>query len=187
MTRKAVLWKWVLIALLGVLSAAVGFYLGQLLVRPVLPGDGGNQQQGLSTPGHRPAFTLPDTAGQVRSVREWDGKVLVVNFWATWCSPCREEMPGFVALQAEYEGKGVQFLGIAIDESQAVADYLEAVTVNYPVLLGQLDGIELSRRYGNHWGALPFTAIVDRQGQIVFTKGGTLTREETQQHLVPYL
>ncbi|MGZ8975723.1 redoxin domain-containing protein, partial [Methylomagnum sp.] len=79
---------------------------------------------------------LRDLDGRARTLAEWRGKVIVLNFWATWCGPCREEMPEFVRLQNELGGQGLQFVGVAIDEVDAVRDYLKETPVNYPVLMG---------------------------------------------------
>jgi len=116
-------------------------------------------------------FALKDIDGQTRRVSEWDGKVLVINFWATWCAPCREEIPEFVRLQREFAAEGVQFLGVAVDRLEAVRRFVSAVPVNYPVLIGDEDG-NISRRYGNDLGALPFTVVVDRAGRIAATRHG---------------
>lgn len=168
-------------------SAALGFYIGHRLEHQIRSADNDGPALELVAPDVRPAFTLPDTAGESRSIQEWDGKVLVVNFWATWCPPCREEIPEFIALQKKYASRGLQFVGIAIDETEAVLPFVQEVGVNYPILLGQLSGIDLSREYGNRWGALPFTAVVDRQGRIVSIKGGALTGHELEQKVLPYL
>lgn len=125
----------------------------------------------------RPDFRLPDIEGQVRSISEWDGKVLVVNFWATWCPPCRKEMPAFIELQEQYADKGLQFVGIAIDEKDKVIDFSDTYGVNYPMLVGDLDAIKLGKAYGNRFGALPYTVIIDRGGNIRFTQRGELPRD----------
>ncbi len=187
-TRRASLVRnWVLVATIAAASVALGFYLGRVLEDRVRFEDNANAPVEVSVPDRRPAFNLPDTAGQIRSVREWDGKVLVINFWATWCPPCREEIPEFVALQRKYAPRGLQFIGIAIDEPEAVLAFMKSVGVNYPVLLGQLTGTDLSRKYGNRWGALPFTAVIDREGQIVSVKGGSVTRREMEQKILSHL
>lgn len=185
--RASMVRYWSAVATIAALSAALGFYLGHRLEGPMVPEDKLDAPVEVTIPEQRPTFSLPDTAGQTRDVQEWDGKVLVINFWATWCPPCREEMPMFVDLQRKYQGRGLQFIGIAIDEREAVLPFMKAVGVNYPVLLGQLAGGDLSREYGNHLGALPFTAVIDRQGQIVSVKAGAITRRELEQEVLPHL
>lgn len=128
----------------------------------------------------RPEFALPDTEGTPRNIKEWDGKVLVINFWATWCPPCRQEMPAFIELQDKFGAQGLQFVGVAIDEADKVIDFMDTYGVNYPMLLGDLAAIEVGKQYGNRFGALPYTAIVDRQGKVVFTRRGELQKHDAE-------
>lgn len=116
--------------------------------------------------------SLPDIAGQEQAIGQWKGKVLIVNFWATWCVPCREEMPEFVKLQREFGAQGVQFVGIAIDEPAKVRDFAAELGLNYPALIGGYGAIELSRALGNRVGALPYTLILDRSGRVSRTQLG---------------
>lgn len=118
------------------------------------------------------ASRLADMDGRPQPLSQWRGKVLVVNFWATWCAPCREEIPGFVRLQEKYRDRGLQFVGIAIDQREKVQAFAREFGMNYPVLLGGIDSVEMSRQAGNRVGALPFTLILDRSGQIVGSKLG---------------
>jgi len=117
--------------------------------------------------GRRPEFSLPDLGGVRHRASEWDGKLLVINFWATWCPPCLHEIPGFIALQERYASRGVQFLGIAIDDGENVRAFADKIGLNYPTLHGQLDALEVMNAYGNAIGALPFTVLVDRSGSVV--------------------
>lgn len=119
-------------------------------------------------------MVLPDLAGHEQALAQWRGKVLVVNFWATWCAPCREEMPHFVAVQTRDAAKGVQFVGIAVDQPDKVREFANEVGVNYPVLIGGFGAIELSRTLGNELSALPFTIVVDRSGSVAHTQLGPL-------------
>jgi thiol-disulfide isomerase/thioredoxin len=113
-----------------------------------------------------PEFALPDLAGHTRSIREWKDKVLVINFWATWCPSCREEMPDLVALQAQYAAQGVQMIGIALEDREPVEEYLDFVKINYPTLIAGDQGMALAGRLGNRAEAIPYTVVVDRQGMI---------------------
>ena len=140
-----------------------------------------------AVPERRPDFALRDLSGELRRASEWDGEVLVVNFWATWCPPCRKEIPVFIELQERLGPAGLQFVGIAIDEREAVREYADTMGVNYPVLAGEVDAIEVSRAYGNAFGALPYTAVVDREGRIVFVKRGELSRAEVEAVIAPLL
>ncbi|MDT8404705.1 TlpA disulfide reductase family protein [Sulfuriflexus sp.] len=128
----------------------------------------------------RPGFALPDTSGSEHNIGEWDGKVLVINFWATWCPPCRKEMPAFIELQDKFADQGLQFIGVAIDDADKVKDFMDTYGVNYPMLLGDLAAIEVGKQYGNRFGALPYTVIVDREGKIAFTRRGELEKHEAE-------
>lgn len=115
----------------------------------------------------RPNYTLTDLEGKSRSASEWDGKVVVLNFWATWCPPCRREMPAFINFQEAYASKGFTFVGIALDEKSAVVDFTDPMGLNYPILIAEQEGIQLSQDYGNRLNILPFTVVIDRKGNIV--------------------
>ena len=121
--------------------------------------------------------TLPDAAGREQPLAQWKGKVVVVNFWATWCTPCREEMPEFVKAQRELGDKGLQFVGIAIDEPAKVQAFAAELGLNYPALVGGYGAIELSRTLGNRLGALPFTVVIDRSGRYAHTQLGPLKEQ----------
>lgn len=127
-----------------------------------------------------PEFSYQDLHGNERNSNEWPGQVLVVNFWATWCPPCRAEIPGFIAMQDKYRDRQVQFIGIAVDEKALVAQFSEDLGVNYPLLLGDMDAVELSRKIGNRFGGLPFTVVVDREGAIVHRQPGEMTQSELE-------
>lgn len=126
------------------------------------------------------ATRLADLQGQSQPLSQWRGKVLVVNLWATWCAPCREEIPAFVRLQDKYRARGLQFVGIAIDQREPVQAFAREFGMNYPVLLGGLETVEMSRRAGNHVGALPFTLIIDRNGKIAGTELGGINESKLQ-------
>ena len=127
---------------------------------------------------HVLAATLPDLAGVPQSIGSWKGKVLVINFWATWCPPCLEEIPLFVRLQRQMREQGLQFVGIAIDEPDKVRAFARDNAINYPIMIGQLDAIELSRTAGNEGGGLPYTLILDRSGRVISQHYGGLTERE---------
>jgi len=128
----------------------------------------------------RPEFSLADIEGTTRNIKEWDGKVLVINFWATWCPPCRKEMPAFTELQDQFGAQGLQFVGVAIDDADKVTEFMDTYGVNFPMLLGDLAAIEVGKAYGNRFGALPYTVIVDRQGKIAFTRRGELEKHTAE-------
>jgi thiol-disulfide isomerase/thioredoxin len=120
------------------------------------------------------AVQLPDLEGKSLPIAQWRGRVLVINFWATWCTPCREEIPLFVKLQEKHRAAGLQFIGIAIDQGEKVRAFAQEFGMNYPILLGGMDTVELSRRAGNRLGALPFTIIIDRSGRIAGVELGVV-------------
>ena len=124
-----------------------------------------------------PEFSFPDVDGNTRSSSEWNQKILVINFWATWCPPCREEMPLFVELQKSYAEKGVQFVSIAIDEPELVRDFHDVYEINFPTMLGGMEAIKLANKLGNRFDSLPFTAIFDRNGKTHHIQAGQMTRE----------
>jgi thiol-disulfide isomerase/thioredoxin len=114
--------------------------------------------------------------GPNSSIRALKGSgITVVNLWATWCTPCREEMPEFIALKKETD---IQFVGLAIDRAEPVRRFMDEIGVNYPVLLGDISMIALTKAYGNDKQALPFSYVLDKNGRIVHTKLGKLSRDE---------
>ena len=121
------------------------------------------------------ATSLPDLQGERRQVGEWRGKVLVVNFWATWCPPCLEEIPELVRMQARLGSSGLQVVGIAIDSAPNVREFARANHVNYPLLIGSRGGIELFPQLGNLRTGLPYTIVLDREGHVLRTFAGPLT------------
>ena len=131
----------------------------------------------------RPDFRLPDREGREREAAEWDGRVLMVNFWASWCVPCRREIPELIELQAEYGASGLQVVGIALDEHAQIERFLAGIGVelNYPSLVSpDLEGIAIARAYGNGIGILPYTVLVDRSGRIAFAQFGEITRGQAE-------
>lgn len=126
-------------------------------------------------------FRLFDVDGQQRSLSEWQGKALVLNFWATWCTPCRKEIPAFIELQQQYRNNGIQFIGIALQEAEEIRDFLVEFGVNYPALVGVSDVIKVAKQLGNDIGALPYTVFVDRDGTIVFSHRGPLLKSDAEE------
>lgn len=131
--------------------------------------------------------TLRDLSGNPRRLSEWNGKVLVVNFWATWCEPCREEVPGLVRTQSRFEANGLVIAGIAIDSVDKVREFAKQYGINYALLIGGLDAVELIRGLGNRSGGLPFTLVLDRQGKLVATHLGRISEAELERAVKPLL
>lgn len=175
--------------LVGVVAAVAGFSIYQMS-QPPQPSTAPEAavvapQDLLGTP--RPTFTLPDLDGQPVSISQWDGKVILLNFWATWCPPCREEMPDFADVQRAFGERGFQAVGVAIDRPQAVARFIEAVGADYPQLVGRENAMAVADRYGNGYGALPHSVLIDRDGVIRFIKAGKLGKQELRAELLKLL
>jgi len=120
---------------------------------------------------------------QPQSLAAFKGQIVVVNFWASWCGPCVEEMPLLAQLHDQYANKGVQFIGIGVDSEKNVKAFLEKVPITYPIYISGFGGTELARNLGNTAGALPFTAVIDTQGKVRLTKLGPIQPAELQKTL----
>jgi thiol-disulfide isomerase/thioredoxin len=132
-------------------------------------------------------FALRDLDGTTRAFSEWDGRIVVVNFWATWCAPCRREIPVLVDLQAAHDPEVLTVLGVAVDEDDAVREYVEQIGMTYTTLVGQLDAIETARAFGNHIGAMPYTVIVGPGRRIHWIHAGEVDAEMLEEALAPLL
>lgn len=130
----------------------------------------------------RPDYTLETVDGRSLSAGDWDGKVVLVDFWASWCVPCRREMPEFNRLRAEYADQGFEVVGIAADELEKVQEFLGEVPVTFPIVYGEVDAVmEISEQYGNDYGGLPFSAFIDREGNVRYTqRPGLVTFEDAE-------
>jgi thiol-disulfide isomerase/thioredoxin len=164
-----------ILAAAGLAAAAAGFLLGPLLL--------GRRDRAAET-GFM-ALELPDLQGRTRRISEWRGRVLVCNFWATWCAPCREEIPLLMAARSKYAAKGVEIVGIAIDNAAKVAEFSRSLKISYPVLLSEAEGLEHMRRLGNTSGGLPYTVFFDREGAVAHRKLGALKQADLEAILAP--
>ena len=126
---------------------------------------------------------LPDTDGNATTIGEWRGKTLVLNFWASWCQPCREEMPAFSRLHLKYTPRGAQFVGIAVDSPQNAADFLRKLPISYPSLVAESEGGEMMRQLGNPRLGLPYTLIITPDGKAALMQMGKLTEQQLDDHL----
>jgi thiol-disulfide isomerase/thioredoxin len=129
-------------------------------------------------PERRPDITLADRDGKPRALAEWDGKALVINFWATWCAPCRREIPMLNELAREQRALGVEVIGIAVDFREDVLKYLQKTPIDYTVLIGEQEGLDAARAFGIETLGLPFTAFTDRSGRIATIHVGELHRPQ---------
>lgn len=133
------------------------------------------------------ATELDDLQGRRRRLVEWQGRVLLCNFWATWCAPCLEEMPLLSEMQRKLGPSGLQVVGIGIDQVAKMQEFSAKRPVSYPLLAGEANTLGLMRRLGSPSGGLPFTCLLDRSGSLVFRKTGALTEPELFAVLKPLL
>ena len=126
-----------------------------------------------------PEFKLADRDGAMRSLRDdWKGKALIVNFWATWCAPCRREIPLLNKLAADHAGENFQVIGIAIDFRDKVLEYAREMKIDYPMLIGEQDALDAAAAFGVDAVGLPFTIFTDTSGRVIALHMGELTAAE---------
>jgi thiol-disulfide isomerase/thioredoxin len=164
--------RW-LFALVGVLAALAGTALW-LAARPA------NESAVTveAVPAALWAASFRDLEGRSHALGEFQGRVVVVNFWATWCAPCREEMPGFQRLQAKWAPQAVQFVGVSAEDSGKVSAFARSLGITYPLWVGGDDVGELSKRLGNRAGVLPHTVVLDSLGAVAAAKVGAYKEDE---------
>ena len=165
--------------LLGIAGVAAGFLFGWQRRRPDAPA-AVNHTPAPAMAGGPAARRFPDLEGRLVSLDEWQAPLRLVNFWATWCPPCLEEIPVLVDLQRRFGADGLQIIGVAIDEVGPVADFARRLGINYPVLIAEGDGMILARELGNGIGALPFTALLAADGSTLATHQGELSAAEAE-------
>jgi len=125
-----------------------------------------------------PSFQLADRDGTMRSLDDWPGKALIVNFWATWCAPCRREIPLLQKLQLEHADEHFQVIGVAVDFRDKVLAYADEMKIDYPLLIGEQEALDAASAFGVEAVGLPFTVFSDRRGRIVTAHLGELTEPE---------
>lgn len=171
---------------LPMLSAVGGFYLHHLVY-------GKPEAQAAENPiysvgDHRPEFSLPDLGGASRSISEWNGKIILINFWASWCPPCVREIPAFESVYQSYRDRDVVVVGVAMDDVDNIERFLNDVSVSYPQLHGQLEVSDLMKTLGNKIGALPYTIAIDRGGNIAaVAPQGELDYQQIEGLITPLL
>lgn len=135
----------------------------------------------------RPDFRLGSNRGEFVTPADYTGKTLLINFWATWCAPCRHEMPMLMDLQREHGPEGLQIVGIALDDVQSARNFVEKYGITYPILLGATDVMDTSAAYGNLEGVLPYSVLVDKDGVIRWQHAGEIRPLEISKLLSLYL
>lgn len=162
-------------AFVGIVFAAIGAYFGTKHLEPVAPQ--------ATAADILFAQTMPDATGQQQSLSKWKGRPLVVNFWATWCPPCVDEMPELSALQNEIAPANMQIIGIGIDSAANIAQFASKYKISYPLYTGSVAATDLTRKLGNQSGGLPFTVLIGRDGQVRKTYLGRLKIDELRKDL----
>ena len=162
--------QWIMIGGISLLALLAGVFSSQWI-----------SQTGLaSDPSIKAFFANPwqTPDGKPANSQNWRGNVLVVNFWASWCPPCVEEMPALDKIAQEYAPKNVLIVGIGIDSPSNIREFLQKTPVSYPIVLGGLEGSNLSKQMGNTQGALPYTVVINPKGKSIYTKLGKISEEE---------
>jgi thiol-disulfide isomerase/thioredoxin len=129
------------------------------------------------------AATFRDLDGQQRRLLDWQGRGLLCNFWATWCAPCREEVPLLVAAKRNLLPSGPEVVGIGIDSVDKIREFASIYKINYPLLVGDANAIALLRKLGNRGGGLPYTVALDRHGALLERRLGALSESDLRQVL----
>ena len=168
-----------LIGLAAIAAGAAGF-----AVQRIWRADAPTPNSGAAT---LLQLTLRDLTGEPQALSQWSNRLLLVNFWATWCAPCREEIPVLVRAQAAFSAKNLQTVGIAIDSAHEVSQFSTKYGINYPVLISGLESIDITRQLGNRAGALPFTVLISAKGELLLTHLGALTDRSIAATLQPHL
>ncbi len=164
------------IALVSMLVGALSFHLLQSDSPATEPASAVTQPELYSIP-------LFDLAGQQTSIGDWEGNILIVNFWAPWCVPCRREVPDLIKTQLDYAQQGVSVLGIAFDSEPQVSQFALEHQINYPLFLVGNRAAMYNSVFGNSSGSLPFTVFLDRNQRIVFQHNGELDAEQLLEQL----
>lgn len=123
------------------------------------------------------AATFPDEKGQPQALKKYAGKIVVLNFWATWCEPCREEMPELSKLHSTYQNQNLVVLGVAVDDVAAISNFAKETKVSYPLFAADMQGMEIATNLGNDKGVLPYTVIIKADGSVAKTYFGRVTQQ----------
>lgn len=176
-----------LIVALAVGGALAGLFAGAWLRPTPAPPSPSAQLIGSQ----RPDIALPDPDGHAQSLAQWNGKLILLNFWASWCAPCREEMPLLDRAQQRLAARGLQIVGIAADSATESRAFLANHPVSYPILVDDPDAVvngrDVSAIYGNSRNVLPYSVLIDRDGRILAQHVGNFTERSLEQWIAPHL
>jgi thiol-disulfide isomerase/thioredoxin len=174
-----------LIVAIAVLGAMLGFLAGGWMQSP---DEGPATRSTMPVGTRRPDLALPDLDQGLRQLSEWDGKLVLLNFWASWCGPCRDEMPLLDAVAKEHAAAGLQVIGVAVDETTAVRAFLAKRPVAYPILIDAPSGAaDSSRLFGDDRAVLPYSVLIAPDGRLLTRRFGSFTRATLEDWLAPYL
>ena len=162
--------QWIMISGISLLALLAGIFSSQWISKTGLASDPSIKAFFANS------WQTPD--GKTANSENWREKVLVVNFWASWCPPCVEEMPTLDKIAQEYSAKNVLIVGIGIDSPSNIREFLQKTSVSYPIVIGGLEGSNLSKQMGNAQGALPYTVVINPKGKSIYTKLGKITEDE---------
>jgi thiol-disulfide isomerase/thioredoxin len=168
--------RWVLVALIALAAGLAAFFASRDVLAPEKPAPLAIQPAVI--PEMRPDISLADRDGRMRALSEWSGKPAIINFWATWCAPCRREIPMLNALARDPAYPEFALIGIAIDFREDVLHYLTGTPIDYTVLIGEQDGLDAARAFGMESIGLPFTVFTDTRDRIVTIHVGELHRPQ---------
>ena len=159
----------------GLAAAVAGAFLGPMALQV---GSGASELLSAS---------FPDAAGRPQRLNQWLGKPLVLNFWATWCAPCREEVPLLVEFHGRYAPKGVELVGICADQVVKMLEFASDYRIGYVLLVADASVFTLLRRIGDAAGALPYSVVVDRKGTVAYRRAGAFKSGELEKVVDPIL
>ena len=184
-----------LVILVGLMFGGIGMFVGNRAPAGKTAVPGTADAAGASSTASSPADarvlavdslfaqSMPDAAGVTQKLAQWRGKPMVVNFWATWCGPCVEEMPELSALQATLAPRRIQIIGIGIDSPTNIREFAGKYKIAYPLYVAGMSGTDLSKQFGNPSGSLPYTVLIDSSGKVAKTYLGKLKMEELRTDL----
>jgi thiol-disulfide isomerase/thioredoxin len=162
--------------LIGLVCTGIGIYVGNKQTSPQIAKNGAVQQL--------TALSLTDSQGKPQKLSQWQGKFLLVNFWATWCAPCVEEMPELSELQKDLIKSNIQLIGLGIDSPSNISEFAQKYQISYPLFAAGVVGTDLSRQMGNQAGGLPFTVLISPDGNVLKSYLGRLNIQQLRSDII---